>query len=458
MRYYLLNLYIRRVLAAVIADAACFALAGAITWFLLVPPFPASVYATAVAAGTLGSFAVLYYAGAYQLTVLGSPRRTLLSAFAAMGAVFAVALIAYFAVSVPVRSIEVMAHLAGLYFALILTERMVFRFISALPRFSQRVVVIGTSDLALAIADAVRARLNLGVDMVGFLSDELVDEGASIAGYPVLGKVHEIEKVVDREKIGRIVVASKSRSEYFPADELLSAKLRGRRVEAGVSFYERITGRVYLRDLRPSYLIFSDGFRLGALAASFKRLVDVTVSGMGLLCAAPVLGLCALAIRFDSRGPVLFEQERVGQDGRLFRLIKLRSMKVDAEKHTGPAFCTQKDERVTRVGRVLRKTRLDEVPQLWNVVRGEMSLVGPRPERPEFVDSLIERYPYFRLRSTLKPGITGWAQIRHGYVNEIEGFEEKLALDLYYMKYRSTSMDLLILWKTAKTVLLFRGV
>jgi exopolysaccharide biosynthesis polyprenyl glycosylphosphotransferase len=279
-----------------------------------------------------------------------------------------------------------------------------------------------------------------------------------VDGVPVLGKVHEIEKIVAKERIGRIVVASKSRSEYFPAEELLAAKLGGRHVESGVAFYERITGRVYLRDLRPSYLIFTHGFRVGSVSTRLKRVLDVAVSALGLLLAAPVLGLCALAIRLDSPGPILYRQERVGQHGRRFRVCKLRSMRHRAEQTTGAVFTRENDDRVTRVGGFLRKTRLDELPQLWNVLVGEMSLVGPRPERPEFVDSLCERYPYFRLRSVLKPGLTGWAQIRHGYVNDVEGFEEKLALDLYYMKYRSLVMDLLILWKTAKTMVLLHGV
>ena len=305
----------------------------------------------------------------------------------------------------------------------------------------------------------MRERSNLGARLVGFLSDEATHQRATIEGVPVLGKVHEIEKIVDNERIDRIVVASKSRSEYFPSEELLAAKLGGRHVESGVAFYERITGRVYLRDLRPSYLIFTRRLPRGPRSRRWlKQALDVAVSAVGLLLVAPVLGLCALAIRLDSPGPILYRQERVGQRGRMFRVCKLRSMRHRAEDETGAVFSREDDDRITRVGRILRKTRLDELPQLWNVLVGDMSLVGPRPERPEFVDALSERYPYFRLRSALKPGLTGWAQIRHGYVNDVDGFEEKLALDLYYMKYRSFVMDLLILWKTAKTMVLLHGV
>jgi exopolysaccharide biosynthesis polyprenyl glycosylphosphotransferase len=459
MRYYLLNLYLGRVLIAVLADALCFVAAASVTWFLLEPNFSPQQYAVATALGVFATFVCLYYTGAYGLTTLGSGRRTVESVFAAMGSAFLVALVVYFSVRTPPRAIEVMAHTAALYFPLLLGDRILFRMISGWPRFSQRVLVIGTSDLGVAIARAMRERRNLGTELVGFLSDEVVHERAVVDGVPVLGKVHEIEKVIDNERIGRIVVASKSRREYFPAEELLGAKLAGRHVESGVAFYERITGRVYLRDLRPSYLIFTSGFRVGPVSNWLKRVLDVVVSAVGLLLAAPVLLLCAAAIRLDSPGPILYWQERMGQRGLPFRVCKLRSMRHRAEEETGAVFSRgEQDDRITRVGRILRKTRLDELPQLWNVLIGEMSLVGPRPERPEFVDSLCERYPYFRLRSALKPGLTGWAQIRHGYVNDVDGFEEKLALDLYYMKYRSLMMDLLILWKTAKTMVLLHGL
>ena len=457
MRYYLLNLYLQRVLMAVLVDALCFVFAAVASWFLLEPDFPVHQYTIATAGGVLASFVALYYTGAYGLTTLGSGRRTVESVFGAMGTAFVVALVVYFSLRTPPRAMETLAHTAAFYFPLLLCGRLLFRMVSKMPRFSQHVLVIGTSDLGLAIAKAMQERGDLGARLVGFLSDDAIQR-RNIEGVAVLGKVHEIEKIVDSERIDRIVVASKSRSEYFPSEELLAAKLGGRHVEAGVAFFERITGRVYLRDLRPSYLIFTDGFRMSAASTWLKQLLDVTVSAIGLVLLAPVLGLCALAIRLDSRGPILYRQERVGQRGRPFRVCKLRSMRHRAEDETGAVFSREDDDRITRVGRILRKTRLDELPQLWNVLVGEMSLVGPRPERPEFIDALSERYPYFRLRSALKPGLTGWAQIRHGYVNDVDGFEEKLALDLYYMKHRSFMMDLLILWKTAKTMVLLHGV
>ncbi len=459
MRYYLLNLYLGRVAIALVADSLCFAAAATLSWYVLVPPVSPSAYMAGCAMGAFGAFAALYYTGAYSLTVLGSGRRTLHAILVSMGLASGLGLAAYFALHPNPGVVAALAHTAGLYFPMLFGERFLFRRVSALPRYSQRVLVIGTSDLGIAIAEAVRERPNLGNDLVGFLSDELLDEGGTAAGYPVLGKVHEIEKIVEPLKIGRIVVASKSRAEYFPAEELLAAKLRGRRVESGVSFYERVTGRIYLRDLRSSYLIFSDGFSFRRpLSEALKRLLDTSVAGIGLVMVSPIMALAALLIRLESKGPIFFKQERVGQDGRPFMVLKFRSMRDRAEAESGPCFTAASDDRITRVGQFIRKTRIDELPQLWNVFVGEMSLVGPRPERPEFMDELNMRYPYFRLRSTLKPGVTGWAQVRHGYVNEMAGFEDKLAHDLYYMKYRSLMMDLLILWKTAKTVVLLHGV
>jgi len=460
MNYYLQSPYLHRVLIVVLVDALSFATAAFAAWWMVQPSLHPSLYAALTALGAGGCFVTLYYCDAYRPALLGSARHTLSCVASTMGLALCVALVIYFGVPTPSWAVETLAHTAALYFPLLVASRLGFRAVSALPRFQSRVVVVGASDLGVAIARAMQEHPDMGTEFVGFLSDEpeLAHRGASIAGFPVIGRVHEIEKIVNRLGIGWIVVASKSRSEHFPADVLLSYKLRSCRVESGVAFYERITGRIHLDDLRPSYLIFSEGFRQGRVGAVLKRVIDLVGASLALLLAAPVLLACAVAIRLDSRGPVFYRQERLCRDGRIYRVWKLRSMRDDAERESGPVFARESDDRVTRVGRILRKTRLDEFPQLLNVVAGDMSLVGPRPERPEFVEWLCARYPYFRLRSALKPGITGWAQIRYGYVNEIDGFEDKLALDLYYMKRRSLLMDLLILWHTVKTVILLRGV
>jgi exopolysaccharide biosynthesis polyprenyl glycosylphosphotransferase len=453
-----INQYLSRAVIAAVADALCFVAAASISWHLLAPPFTPLVYSAAAAVGALGCFAALYYADAYGLKALSSGRDAFRSVIAVMGMAFILAVAVHHFVRLPSGAIEAMGDTAALYFPFLLIERFAFRIASSLTPFTERVLIIGASDLGLAAARHAIKHRKLGTKVVGFLSDELVHERSFIEGVPVLGKVHHLEKVVGKFGIDRIVVASKGRNEHFPAEELLNQKLHGVTVESGISFYERISGRVFIRDLHPSYLIFSDGFRAKRFAALGKRAIDIALSAMGLLLISPLLLLCAIAIRLDTPGSVIFAQERVGKGGKLFFVRKLRSMRDDAEAECGPVWTQNGDGRVTRVGKFLRKTRLDEVPQLWNVLRGEMSLVGPRPERPEFVESLSLRYPYFALRESLKPGVTGWAQIQKGYVNEVEEFEEKLALDVYYMKYRSTAMDLLILWKTAKTMLLMSGV
>ncbi len=458
MRYYLLNVFFGRVVAAVLTDFACAAGATALSVVWKHPELPPSDLLGIACVAALAVVACFQYAGAYGLRVLGDARRSTRSVLIGTALAAGVALL-WLALGTPQPPALLALGLSGIgSLPLVLLARLAFRRLSAMPRFNQRVLLIGTSDLAVAIAESVRIRKRLGVELVGFLSDEFQDEGRSISGFPVLGKIHEVEKILDSLRVGTVVVASKGRRDYFPAEELLHAKLQGCRVESGISFYERISGRIYLRDLRSSYLIFSSGFDYRRpVSALAKRGFDALLSGAALLVAGPVIALCALAVKLDSAGPAFFRQQRVGQDGKPFRVWKLRSMIDRAEAVTGPKLATEDDPRITRVGRVMRKTRLDELPQLLNVWVGDMSLVGPRPERPEFIDELSAKLPYFRLRSMLKPGVTGWAQVRHGYVNDVRGFEEKLALDLYYMKYRSLVMDLLILLKTAKTVLLAHG-
>lgn len=458
MRYYLLNLFLGRVVLAAALDVLCFLLAGALAYGFLGAPMAPGVYAAWMVAGAATSFVLLYYTDNYGLTTLGSGRLTLANFAAFMGVSTLVGIFAYFALDAQPKTLEAVATIVALYVPMIIAGRLGFRAVSSRPEWSRRILIVGVSDLGCAIAEAVRERKNLGAEIAGFLSDDPDHAGGWVEGYPVLGRVHEIEKVLDRERIGAIVVASKRRDEHFPSDELLTAKLNGRLVESGVSFYERVTGRIYMRDLRPSYLIFSAGFRGGAIRAAAKRAMDVALATIGLLMAAPIFPLIALAVRLDSRGPIFFSQERVGKNGKIFRVLKFRSMYHGAERKTGAVFASQDDDRITRVGRFLRMARLDEMPQLWNVFRGDMSFVGPRPERPEFVESLSDEFPYFRARLALKPGLTGWAQIRHGYVNDVSGYEDKIALDLYYLKYRSLTMDVLILWKTLKTVVLLSGL
>jgi exopolysaccharide biosynthesis polyprenyl glycosylphosphotransferase len=448
--------YIRRGLLAWVGDLACFLAAAALAWLVLSPPFPLREYAMVALGGAALATLALVYCEAYRPGVLGSTGGTLRAVTMSMGLAFAAALLIYFLVPIPVGFMRAAAHTAVFFFPLVLLERTAFRKVSA--RLADRVIVVGVSDLGAGVARVLHERPNMGMELLGFVTDDEALQGQAIEGEPVLGRISEIEKLLDELRIDRVLVASRDRNEYFPAEQLLAAKLRGCRIESALAFLEHTTGRIHPRDLRPSYLIFSDGFQPRVLGDALKRGFDLIVASGLLVLAAPVLGLAALAIRLESPGPVFYRQERVGKRGRVFQVLKLRSMLEGAEEATGAIFASSGDPRVTRVGRILRMTRLDEVPQFWNVLLGEMSLVGPRPERPEFVEALGERYPLFHLRSSVRPGVTGWAQVRFGYVSDFEAFEQKLSLDLFYLKYRSLALDLLILWATLKTVLLFRGL
>ena len=255
-----------------------------------------------------------------------------------------------------------------------------------------------------------------------------------------------------------MVVALEDQRGKMPLYELLSCKLRGVRVEEASSFIESLTGQIPVRSVRPSSLIFSPGFRNARLVRDARRVVELVVATVGFVLSLPLLVLAALAIWIESRRPVIFRQERVGEKGNTFTLYKLRTMRADAERGTGVVWAKDGGEpRVTAVGRFLRKSRIDELPQLVNVIRGDMSFVGPRPERPCFVQELKQLIPYYGDRHSVKPGITGWAQVRYGYGSSVEDSEMKLRYDLYYIKNMNLWLDLQILLDTAKVMLLGRG-
>jgi sugar transferase (PEP-CTERM system associated) len=236
----------------------------------------------------------------------------------------------------------------------------------------------------------------------------------------------------------------------------MQAKLSGVRVEDAASTYERVSGKILVDSLRPSWLIFSDGFHVSGLTRATKRVGDLVLAVVGSVLAAPVASATALAIWLETGRPVLYRQERVGENGRTFTLYKFRSMRTDAESGT-PIWAKDKDDRVTRVGRVIRKARLDELPQLWNVLRGDMSFVGPRPERPFFVEQLTKAIPFYQQRHAVKPGVTGWAQVKYRYGASVEDAMEKLRYDLYYIKNLSIGFDMTIMFDTVKVILFGKG-
>ena len=276
------------------------------------------------------------------------------------------------------------------------------------------------------------------------------------AGFHLLGKAKDLLTLADEFKPDLVLVALAEMRRALPAEELLECRFQGINVEDWPTFYERQTGKILVTNLRPSWLIFADGFVKTEMTRVVKRAMDIGLALVGLVLSLPLMLLAACAIKLDSKGPVLFRQRRVGERGRIFVLRKFRSMTVDAERD-GPVWAAAHDSRVTRVGRWLRRTRLDELPQFWNVLAGDMSFVGPRPERPEFVEQLQREIPFYMGRHSVKPGITGWAQVRHRYAASIEDSMEKLQYDLYYIKNMSPLLDVVILLSTLQVVLFRRG-
>jgi sugar transferase (PEP-CTERM system associated) len=318
-------------------------------------------------------------------------------------------------------------------------------------RFKRRVLVLGAGPRAARIA-ALAARPGAGFRIVGFVG---MNDGAdAVEGAVNRAAIGSLSRHVEALGAAEVVLALEERRNALPLHDLLKVKTVGGEVHDFSTFLERETGRVDLDSLNPSWLIFSDGFSAGRrLSSAAKRLFDVAVSLVILALAWPLIALTALAVKLESKGPAFYHQRRVGLYGETFEVVKLRSMRVDAEVG-GKAVWAQKDDpRVTRVGAFIRKVRIDELPQAWSVLKGEMSFVGPRPERPQFVADLEARLPYYAERHVVKPGITGWAQINYPYGASIEDAREKLEYDLYYAKNYSPFLDLLILLQTARVIL-----
>jgi sugar transferase (PEP-CTERM system associated) len=352
----------------------------------------------------------------------------------------------------------VLAMFAAMGFSAVLAWRLVFLWAFGQEALSDRVLVLGTGQNAQRLAREMLQRAPLGYRVLGFLTEHTEEVGRKLVNPSVLGTVDDLPQLVESRRATLIVVAQADRRQAMPVAELLRCKLGGVRVMEEAELYERMTGKILLKDLRPSYFIFSDGFSKPRLLRNAKQVVEAVLAALGLVLAFPVLALVALAVRLSSPGPILYRQTRVGERGRPFPLLKFRTMRADAESKSGPVWASKKgDPRITPVGRFLRKTRLDELPQLINVVRSEMSFVGPRPERPHFVEKLGRIIPYYDERHSVRPGITGWAQVRFPYGSTIEDAEEKLQYDLYYIKHMSPVLDLAIIFETAKVALLGRG-
>ena len=396
-----------------------------------------------------------YYNDLYDLTVVQSSREVIIRLLQATGA--AAIVLAVAGVIVPSLILDPSTFLTalGVFVIAVATWRVAFNYFAHDPHLEERVVVVGTGRAAQLVARQIGGQHDFAYRLVGFVDD---DEGVELVRHhEVLGKAADLRAIIAEHQVDRIIVGLSDRRGRLPIQELLQAKLSGVRVEDATTTYERLTGKILLDDLKPSWLIFSDGFRASRLTRVLKRMLDLSLSMIGFVLAAPLMAITALAIRLDSPGPVLYSQERVGENGRIFTVYKFRSMRNDAERGGQAIWARDKDDRITRVGRVIRATRLDELPQLWNVMRGDMSFVGPRPERPFFVEQLAGEIPFYVQRHSVKPGVTGWAQVKYRYGSSIEDAMEKLRYDLYYIKHMSVIFDLTIVLDTVKVVLFGKG-
>ena len=399
----------------------------------------------------------LYFADLYDYRVITDRRELFVQSIQALGAASLILALLYYWFPDLVVGRGVFALAAGFIVTLVFGWRIVYEWTSRHVAPQERLLVVGTNEAAARLGRELHRRADLGAEIVGFIDPDPARVGMPVFNPGIIGTIEDIPAIVRARNIDQVVVSLNDARGKLPMDKLLDMKLDGVRFAHLASVYEKYTGKIAVDNLRPSWLIFSEGFKKSRLQDLLKRVLDLTLALIGLAVALPVMGCVALAVKLSSRGPALYHQDRVGLHGRVFVIHKFRSMHVDAEKESGAVWAQAGDNRVTAVGRFIRRARLDELPQLWNVLCGHMSVVGPRPERPEFVAGLKQQIPYYGQRHVVRPGLTGWAQVRYTYGATVEDALMKLQYDLYYIKNRSLAFDLFIIAKTVKTVLMRKG-
>jgi sugar transferase (PEP-CTERM system associated) len=415
-------------------------------------------FAVRVALITLICQVSMYYNDLYDLEVVNSRQELLIRVLQSFG-VACLVLVPVFLIfpKMVIHSSNVVAAAVLLGVLILLGWRMLITLAYRLYEVPKRVVILGVGPLAMDMVQALSARSDLSLKVVGMIAGAHENVDGVPAGIPVLGAMDKLEELAELHAVNRVVVALTDRRGTLPIRELLALKLRGVEIDDAHSFYEKVTGKIRTTALPPSWLVFGEGFQELSRKVRHKEVSDFFLALIASVPALPIAALVALIVKLDSRGPILFKQERVGYKGKTFMMYKFRTMRIDAEAIGGPQWATEDDPRITRRGRWLRKTRLDEIPQLWNVLRGEVSMVGPRAERPHFVEMLSQQLNYYAERHVVRPGITGWAQIRYPYGASVEDALQKLQYDLFYIKNCSLGLDLLILFETVKTVLFGRG-
>ena len=396
-----------------------------------------------------------YYNDLYDLTVVHSNRELVVRLLQAAGA--ATIVLAAACLAFPTLLVDPSSFVTalGVFVVAVLTWRLAFNRLAHASHLEERILIVGTGLTARTLAQQIGRQQDFAYRLIGFVEES--NETSMIRQHDVLGTAEDIDRIVATRHVDRIVVGLSDRRGRLPIEQLLRAKMSGVRVEDATTTYERLTGKILLDGLKPSWLIFSDGFRASRITRFVKRMLDLSLSIILAIVSLPFMALTALAIRLDSPGPLLYSQERVGENGAVFKIFKFRSMRRDAELAGKPVWARDNDDRITRTGRFIRTTRLDELPQLWNIMRGDMSFVGPRPERPFFVDQLANKIPFYLQRHSVKPGLTGWAQVKYQYGSTVEDAMEKLRYDLYYIKHLSIIFDLTIVLDTVKVILFGKG-
>jgi sugar transferase (PEP-CTERM system associated) len=410
-----------------------------------------------IALATIFCLCAFYLYDLYDFVVMHDRRELVLRLIQALGLAWVALAIVMYALPQLMIGRGISSITLPLALALMIGWRVVIHWFLGHPHIGERILIVGSGASAIEVAREALERRDAGYRVIGFVDTDPELVGRSLINPRVIGLTSELDAIVKRDNIDRIIVALGERRGQFPTEQLLDLSLSGNvSIEECASFYERLTGRVHLDMMRPSWLIFSGRGRQNRLNAFTRTAMHRSVAFLGALLSLPVAILTAILIKLESRGPVLYKQERVGMNGQPFVLMKFRSMRMDAEKD-GPAWAKTDDDRATRVGRIIRKIRIDEIPQFWNILKGEMSFVGPRPERPHFVAQLAQEIPYYEQRHLIAPGLTGWAQIKYPYGSSIEDARQKLQYDLYYIKNQSLALDAAILFETIKTILFGRG-
>lgn len=398
----------------------------------------------------------MFYYDLYEFQVLANVRQIITRLIQVLGTACLILSFLYYVYP----SVQLSREIIFLGFAviglLLIAWRRCFHILNGLPHLTQRAVLLGRGPLSTSLVEEIHRRPEFGMRVVGYLDDppDFASHGVGVLRSNELERAIE---VIERERATKVIITMEGHQCRVPLDLLLQLKIRGIKVEDGADIYEKMTGKTPVSPHCLYWLVFSPSFQVSRTKQLCKRLFSIFFSLIGLLFTLPLMGLIALAIRLDSPGSCIFRQKRIGKGGKPFVIYKFRSMRINADADGVPRPAEENDERLTRVGGWLRKTRLDELPQLYNILRGDMSLVGPRPFVPEQELALAEQIPFYRHRWTVASGATGWAQVHRGYCATLEDNEEKLAYDLFYIRNMSLGLDLLILFQTVKILILGRG-